>query len=43
MRLAVMHNLYFYNRLMGRIREAIDAGCFTDFRTEYSDRLDRKI
>ena len=32
MRLAVMHNLYFYNRLMGRIREAIDAGSFADFR-----------
>ncbi|MCI9586493.1 MAG: tRNA guanosine(34) transglycosylase Tgt [Oscillospiraceae bacterium] len=43
MRLAVMHNLYFYNRLMGRIREAIDAGSFADFRAEYSDRLDRKI
>ena len=43
MRLAVMHNLYFYNRLMGRIREAIDTGSFADFRAEYSDRLDRKI
>ena len=43
MRLAVMHNLYFYNRLMGRIREAIDGGSFADFRAEYSDRLDRKI
>ena len=43
MRLAVMHNLYFYNRLMGRIREAIDTGSFADFRAEYSDRLNRKI
>lgn len=28
MRLAVMHNLYFYNTLMERIREALDAGEF---------------
>ena len=25
MRLCVMHNLYFYNRLMQRIRDALDA------------------
>ena len=43
MRLCVMHNLYFYNRLMQRIREALDAGCFAQFREEYSDRLSRRI
>ena len=39
MRLAVMHNLYFYNELAGRIREALDAGQFSSFRGEYSRRL----
>ena len=43
MRLAVMHNLYFYNRLMGRIREAIEAGDFAAFREAYSARLDERI
>ena len=39
MRLAVMHNLYFYNALAGRIRQALDEGCFADFRAEYSPKL----
>ena len=43
MRLAVMHNLYFYNTLMERIREALDKGCFASFRAQYSDLLDRRI
>ena len=43
MRLSVMHNLYFYNMLMTRIREAIDEGRFTQFRREYSSRLDQRI
>ena len=43
MRLCVMHNLYFYNKLMKKIREAIDEGRFEAFRAEYSERLDRKI
>lgn len=43
MRLAVMHNLYFYNKLAERIREALDQGCFEDFRKEYSEKLARKI
>ena len=43
MRLAVMHNLYFYNKLAGRIREALDAGCFGDFRAEYSGKLAGRI
>ncbi len=42
MRLAVRHNLYFYNALMARIRAALDNGTFTDFRAEYSEKLDRK-
>lgn len=41
MRLAVLHNLHFYNELMARIREAIDSGTFADFRAKYSGLLDR--
>ncbi len=43
MRLAVLHNLYFYNQLMARIRDAIDNGTFEEFRAEYSNRLDQRI
>ncbi|MBR4090962.1 MAG: tRNA-guanine transglycosylase, partial [Mogibacterium sp.] len=43
MRLAVMHNLYFYNKLMEKIREALDAGTFEQFRREYSAKLSRRI
>ena len=43
MRLAVMHNLYFYNKLAQRIRDSLDAGCFEDFRREYSEKLSRRI
>ena len=43
MRLSVIHNLYFYNTLMARIREAIDGGVFQQFRSTYSEVLDRKI
>ena len=43
MRLCVMHNLYFYNELMARIRAAIEEDSFDAFRAEYSEKLDRKI
>ena len=42
-RLAVMHNLYFYNTLMEKIRDALDNGCFEQFRAEYSEKLSRKL
>ncbi|HIY09606.1 MAG TPA: tRNA guanosine(34) transglycosylase Tgt [Firmicutes bacterium] len=42
-RLTVMHNLYFYNRLMERIREALEAGTFGAFREEYAPILGRRI
>jgi queuine tRNA-ribosyltransferase len=42
-RLAVMHNLYFYNKLMERIRNALDEGTFQQFRCEYSEKLSRRI
>ena len=43
MRLCVMHNLYFYNKLMERIRESLDNGTFSAFRSEYSEKLSRRI
>ena len=39
MRLSVMHNLYFYNKLTERIRNALDEGSFESFRRTYSVRL----
>lgn len=42
-RLLVMHNLYFYNRLMERIREAIDNDCFDEFRNKYSPIISKRI
>lgn len=42
-RLAVQHNLYFYNSLTERIREALDQGCFTEFRNRYSALLAGKL
>ena len=42
-RLAVMHNLYFYNTLTERIRAAIDAGEYEQFRATYSARLESKL
>ncbi len=43
MRLCVMHNLYFYNNLMTRIREALDNDTFDEFYYKYVDRLDTRI
>ena len=43
MRFAVMHNLYFYNALMQRIRDSLDNGTFTQFRAEYSKKLGIRI
>lgn len=43
MRLAVIHNLYFYNNLMQEIRENLDNGSFTDYKNEYCVKLDRRI
>ena len=41
MRLAVLHNLHFYNELMQRIRDSLDEGSFEQFRQTYSGMLDR--
>ena len=43
MRFAAVHNLYFYNELMRRIREVLERGEFAAFRAKYADILDRRI
>ena len=43
MRFAVMHNLYFYNKLAENIRVALDEGNFAEFRGKYSKLLDTRI
>ncbi len=43
MRLAVIHNLYFYNNLMEEIRYNIENGSFEDYKNEYVDLLDTRI
>ncbi len=42
-RLAVIHNLYFYNQLMENIRASIDNDTFDEFRNTWSGRLDTRI
>lgn len=39
MRLTVMHNLYFYNELMQKIRDALDEGRYEDFYRTYRFKL----
>lgn len=43
MRLAVTHNLYFYNTLMEKIRTALDEGRFEVFYHQYAQLLDTRI
>ena len=43
MRLVVMHNLYFYNTLMERIRDALDQGRFGELYRELVPVLGRRI
>lgn len=43
MRLAVMHNLYFYNTLMEKIRAHLDEGTFEQFRNEMVPILGKRI
>ncbi|MBQ7387589.1 MAG: tRNA guanosine(34) transglycosylase Tgt [Clostridia bacterium] len=42
MRLAVLHNLYFYNDLMQKIRDALDEGRYEEFYHQYRDLLDER-
>ena len=43
MRLAVMHNLYFYNNLMAEIRRHLADGTFEQYYSENVQRLDKRI
>ena len=43
MRLAVMHNLWFYNTLMEEIRLALDEGRFESFYREHVPILGKRI
>ena len=43
MRLAVLHNLYFYNNLMEKIREALDNDSFEEFYNQNIEGLSRRI
>ncbi len=42
MRLAVMHNLYFYNTLMEKIREALDSNNFDVFYKESKEKWNKR-
>ena len=43
MRFSVMHNLFFYNDLMSRIRKALEEGTYEDFYRKYAKILDSRI
>ena len=43
MRLCVLHNLYFYNDLMAKIRAAIETGGFARMKAEMLPRLNRRV
>ncbi|MBE6896590.1 MAG: tRNA-guanine transglycosylase, partial [Ruminococcaceae bacterium] len=43
MRLAVSHNLYFYNNLMKNIRNALDNGTYYDFYSQNKEILGKRI
>ncbi len=43
MRLCVLHNLYFYNTLLERIRENLEEGTFPEFYKKFTGILDCRI
>ena len=43
MRLCVLHNLYFYNTLMEKIRDSLEKGTFLELHKKFTDILDRRI
>lgn len=43
LRLSVLHNLWFYNELMQKIRDALDANTFDAFRAKYSGKLEQRV
>jgi len=42
-RLAVIHNLYFYNNMMEEIRDALDNNCFEEYYQHWAPILDLRI
>ena len=42
MRLCVLHNLYFYNKMMSEIRDAIEAGNFAAYKKKKLDNMEEK-
>ena len=42
-RLLVMHNLWFYNKLMEDIRNALDKGQFSEFKKEKQEIYGKRI
>ncbi len=43
LRLAVIHNLWFYNNLMAEIRQSLEEGTFAAYRAKYAKLLDMRI
>ena len=43
LRFSVMHNLFFYNDLMARIRQALDEGRYEQFHAEFAKKLDKRV
>ncbi|MCI2056667.1 MAG: tRNA guanosine(34) transglycosylase Tgt [Oscillibacter sp.] len=43
LRFAVLHNLWFYNELAAKIRQALDEGTFAEFRAKYSGKLEERV
>ena len=43
LRLAVTHNLYFYNKLMEDIREAIDNGVYKEFKAKRIEKYSKRV
>ena len=39
MRMCVIHNLYFYNKVMEEIRDALDKGCFAQYKRSKLDSM----
>ena len=42
LRLMVTHNLYFYNTLMEEIRDAIEKGCFKEYKKKKTEQLEEE-
>ena len=43
MRLCVLHNLYYYNDLMEKIRAHLDDGTYAEWKKAEVERIDRRV